>query len=46
VAEGVESEPVWSALQHLGCDCAQGWYIGKPVAAEELMRRLRARPGR
>jgi EAL domain-containing protein (putative c-di-GMP-specific phosphodiesterase class I) len=46
VAEGVESEPVWSALQHLGCDCAQGWYIGKPVAAEDLMRRLRARPGR
>jgi EAL domain-containing protein (putative c-di-GMP-specific phosphodiesterase class I) len=41
VAEGVENEAIWSALDHLGCDRAQGWYIGKPVAATEFLQRLR-----
>lgn len=41
VAEGVENEPVMTALAHLGCDRAQGNYLGEPVAAEELMARLR-----
>ncbi len=40
VAEGVESEPIQMALQHLGCDYLQGYHIGKPVPAEDLMRRL------
>jgi EAL domain-containing protein (putative c-di-GMP-specific phosphodiesterase class I) len=44
VAEGVESEPIWSALQHLGCDRAQGWYVGKPVSAAELSARLSVSP--
>jgi diguanylate cyclase (GGDEF)-like protein len=31
IAEGVEDEPVWSALSALGCDAAQGYYVGKPL---------------
>src|SRR5919201_3543074 len=41
VAEGVENEAIWSALDPLGCDRAQGWYIGKPVAAADFTQRLR-----
>ena len=40
VAEGVEDGPIWSALQHLGCDRAQGWHIGKPMPAADLAARL------
>ena len=42
VAEGVENEPILQALEHLGCDTAQGYYVGKPARAEELVARLRA----
>lgn len=31
VAEGVESEAVWDRLAALGCDTAQGYYIGMPI---------------
>jgi len=40
VAEGVEDRETWSALQKLGCDIAQGYYISRPVPAEELVRWL------
>lgn len=40
VAEGVEDRETWSALQKLGCDIAQGYYISKPIPAEELVRWL------
>ena len=33
VAEGVESEAVRSELQALGCDIAQGFLLGRPMAA-------------
>jgi diguanylate cyclase (GGDEF)-like protein len=36
VAEGVETETVWDELTALGCDYAQGWYLGKPMPAAEL----------
>lgn len=36
VAEGVEDEADWQYLQHSGCDLAQGYFIGKPMAAEDL----------
>ncbi len=32
VAEGVETEAVWDELGALGCDYAQGWYLGAPDA--------------
>ena len=31
IAEGVETEPVFDALSALGCDAAQGYYVGKPL---------------
>jgi EAL domain-containing protein (putative c-di-GMP-specific phosphodiesterase class I) len=34
VAEGVETEQVWQQLEQLGCDNAQGWFIGRPMSAD------------
>lgn len=36
VAEGVEDEADWGFLWKSGCDSAQGFFIGKPMVAEEL----------
>ena len=36
VAEGVESQALLVALTHLGCDVAQGYHLGRPMAAEQL----------
>src|SRR6185503_9432138 len=36
VAEGVENAAILAALDQLGCDHAQGWDIGKPMALEDL----------
>ena len=36
VAEGVESQQTWDALRALGCSLAQGYFIGRPMAAAEL----------
>jgi diguanylate cyclase (GGDEF)-like protein len=36
VAEGVENEDVWSHLQALGCDVAQGYWCGRPVEAKDI----------
>jgi EAL domain-containing protein (putative c-di-GMP-specific phosphodiesterase class I) len=38
VAEGVESEDTVARLARLGCDRAQGYFIGRPMS-EELMER-------
>ena len=36
VAEGVEEVETLTTLTSLGCDLAQGYYIGRPAAASEL----------
>ncbi|MFA5597312.1 MAG: EAL domain-containing protein, partial [Pusillimonas sp.] len=36
VAEGVEDQTVLNTLASLGCDQAQGYYIGKPMPAANL----------
>jgi len=36
VAEGVESELLWNGLRDLGCDTAQGYFVGKPIPAEQF----------
>ena len=36
IAEGVEEEPVWRALSKLGCDAAQGYYVGRPLPVGEF----------
>lgn len=36
IAEGIEDDQQLDFLASLGCDAAQGFYIGKPMPAEEL----------
>ncbi len=38
VAEGVEDGAAWDLLAAQGCDLAQGYYLSRPVPAEELAR--------
>ena len=42
IAEGVEDEPVWQALSALGCDVAQGYFVGKPLPVSEFPAWARA----
>jgi diguanylate cyclase (GGDEF)-like protein len=43
VAEGIETQEVWDALRALGCTLAQGYLIGKPMPADELVVLLERR---
>ena len=36
VAEGVEDEETWNALQALGCNSCQGYFISEPLDAQTL----------
>jgi diguanylate cyclase (GGDEF)-like protein len=40
VAEGVEDQATWTELELLRCDILQGFYIAKPMPADELPRWL------
>ena len=42
VAEGVETEHELSALAAMGCECAQGWLIGRPLSAKAMETDLAA----
>jgi diguanylate cyclase (GGDEF)-like protein/PAS domain S-box-containing protein len=46
VAEGVEDEAVLELLIEYGCDAAQGYLFGRPVAAGEISRGLAGSTGR
>lgn len=41
--EGVESDTQMNLLAELGCDHAQGYFIGRPMAPEVLVRHLEKR---
>ena len=36
VAEGVEDERSWQRLRDLGCDTAQGYFLSRPLPADEV----------
>ena len=36
VAEGVETAEVLEELRQMGCDVIQGYYIGRPMPADQL----------
>jgi diguanylate cyclase (GGDEF)-like protein len=44
VAEGVETEQVWDLLDDLGCDAVQGWYVSRPLNAENATSWLLRHP--
>jgi EAL domain-containing protein (putative c-di-GMP-specific phosphodiesterase class I) len=44
VAEGVESRVQWDQLVDLGCDLAQGYYMGPPMCVPDLERWLAQSP--
>jgi len=43
VAEGVEDQVAWNLLKTFGCDIAQGYYLSRPVPAQDLERWLSER---
>ena len=40
VAEGIEDAETWDRLRRLGCDVAQGYFIGRPMPASALVASL------
>jgi diguanylate cyclase (GGDEF)-like protein len=46
VAEGVESPDEWNALKAHGCTLAQGYFISRPLPADELTALLEERGAR
>ncbi|MEO5656241.1 MAG: EAL domain-containing protein [Nitrospiria bacterium] len=44
VAEGVENRATWDRLADWGCDAAQGYYLSRPVPADDLTPRLTDTP--
>jgi EAL domain-containing protein (putative c-di-GMP-specific phosphodiesterase class I) len=36
IAEGVETEEQWNFLRLLRCDMGQGFYLSKPLPAEDF----------
>jgi EAL domain-containing protein (putative c-di-GMP-specific phosphodiesterase class I) len=46
VAEGVEDEDTYDQLAEAGCDIAQGWFIARPMPAEQVLDWVADRPAR
>ena len=40
VAEGIETEDISDRLRDAGCDMGQGWFYGRPMTADAMMRWL------
>jgi len=41
VAEGVEDETTLERLRALGCDMVQGYYLSRPLKAEDIVAWMR-----
>jgi len=37
VAEGIETQAIWDKLKAIGCKIAQGYFIARPMPAEDLI---------
>jgi predicted signal transduction protein with EAL and GGDEF domain len=37
VAQGVDTEEAWRQLRGMGCDAAQGFVIGSPMPARDVL---------
>ncbi len=46
IAEGVETEADWNLLKELGCELGQGFYVSKPMSADELIAWIKRRKTR
>jgi EAL domain-containing protein (putative c-di-GMP-specific phosphodiesterase class I) len=44
VAEGIETREAWDVLNDLGCDMGQGYYIGRPMVANQFSHWLKKSP--
>lgn len=44
IAEGVENMESWNRLKELGCDSAQGYFMSRPIPADQLMEWLKESP--
>lgn len=44
IAEGVETAEQLRVLRGLGCECVQGYYLGRPMPADSLLRMLQGQP--
>lgn len=40
VAEGVETEEQYNVVKEYGCDCIQGFYLGKPMSKDDFIELL------
>ncbi|MCA1646273.1 MAG: EAL domain-containing protein [Chloroflexi bacterium] len=40
VAEGIEDAGTWDLLRRLGCDIAQGYFLGRPMSAQALVAKF------
>lgn len=46
VAEGVENQMVWDMLKAMGCDYGQGYFMSKPIPAEQFIEWQKAWNGK
>jgi diguanylate cyclase (GGDEF)-like protein/PAS domain S-box-containing protein len=44
IAEGVQSQETLDRLRELGCDAAQGYFVSRPIPANEITQWVRASP--
>lgn len=42
VAEGVETDEQYEYMKEIGCDCIQGYLLGKPMAKNDIERLIRS----
>ena len=44
IAEGVESQESWDRLKEMGCDSAQGYFMSRPIPADQFMQWIQESP--